>query len=116
MPHSISAKKRVRQNEARHEANRQVKSRIRTVRRAFLKAVESGDLAFTRISNFVSVRSDTYSVYGTVQFIDPRPNPVRVVKTRRFWALLDRSPSAAYPPTNAILFLQPRIMNFQWLD
>ena len=48
MPHSISAKKRVRQNEARHEANRQVKSRIRTVRRAFLKAVESGDLASAR--------------------------------------------------------------------
>jgi small subunit ribosomal protein S20 len=45
MPHSLSAKKRVRQNEKRHERNRVLKSRLRTARRGFLKAVETGDAA-----------------------------------------------------------------------
>jgi small subunit ribosomal protein S20 len=44
MPHSLSAKKRVRQNVARQEHNRVIKSRLRTARRAFAKAVEAGDL------------------------------------------------------------------------
>jgi len=44
MPHSLSAKKRVRQNEKRRIRNRTIKSRIRTARRAFLKAVEAKDL------------------------------------------------------------------------
>jgi small subunit ribosomal protein S20 len=48
MPHSISAKKRVRQNERRHEHNRMLKSRLRTARRAFLKAVEAGDATAAR--------------------------------------------------------------------
>ena len=43
MSHSISAAKRVRQIATRTERNRALKSRIRTARRAFLKAVESGD-------------------------------------------------------------------------
>jgi len=48
MPHSISAKKRIRQNLARREQNRTVRSRIRTARRAFLKAVEASDLPAAR--------------------------------------------------------------------
>lgn len=48
MPHSISAKKRVRQTESRRRRNQTIKSRIRTVRRRFLKAMESGDLAATK--------------------------------------------------------------------
>jgi small subunit ribosomal protein S20 len=48
MPHSISARKRVRQNEQRHEHNRMLKSRLRTARRAFAKAVETGDAAAAR--------------------------------------------------------------------
>ena len=48
MPHSISAKKRVRQNERRHEHNRMLKSRLRTARRAFLKAVEASDATAAR--------------------------------------------------------------------
>ena len=44
MPHSVSARKRVRQNLKRHERNRAIKSRIRTARRAFLKAVEADDV------------------------------------------------------------------------
>ena len=48
MPHSISAKKRIRQNVRRHAVNKAVKSRIRTARRAFLKAIETGDAAAAR--------------------------------------------------------------------
>jgi small subunit ribosomal protein S20 len=48
MPHSLSAKKRVRQNVKRRELDRAVKSRIRTVRRAFAKAIEAGDLPAAR--------------------------------------------------------------------
>lgn len=44
MPHSLSAKKRIRQGEKRHERNRTIKSRIRTARRAFLKAIEAADV------------------------------------------------------------------------
>ncbi|HUU89905.1 MAG TPA: 30S ribosomal protein S20 [Phycisphaerae bacterium] len=44
MPHSLSARKRVRQNTRCHERNRAIKSRIRTARRAFLNAVDAGDL------------------------------------------------------------------------
>jgi len=48
MPHSLSAKKRVRQNEKQRERNRVIKSRIRTARRTFAKAVETGDLPSAR--------------------------------------------------------------------
>ena len=48
MPHSLSAKKRVRQNLRLHQRNRAIKSRIRTVRRAFDEAVEAGDLDTAR--------------------------------------------------------------------
>jgi len=48
MPHSLSAKKRVRQNERRHEHNRMIKSRLRTARRALAKALEAGDVGAAR--------------------------------------------------------------------
>jgi small subunit ribosomal protein S20 len=48
MPHSLSAQKRVRQNERRREYNRVVKSRIRTARRAFQKAMDAQDLEAAR--------------------------------------------------------------------
>jgi small subunit ribosomal protein S20 len=48
MPHSISAKKRVRQIERKTERNRAIKSRLRTVRRAFAKALAAGDAATAR--------------------------------------------------------------------
>jgi len=44
MPHSLSARKRMRQNVRRRERNRIIKSRIRTARHAFLKALDDGDL------------------------------------------------------------------------
>jgi len=44
MPHSLSARKRMRQNVQRRERNRIIKSRIRTARRAFLEAIHAGDL------------------------------------------------------------------------
>ena len=48
MPHSLSAKKRVRQNVRRRAVNKTVKTRIRSARRAFLKAIETGDAAAAR--------------------------------------------------------------------
>ena len=83
--------------------------------------VEQRDAAFTLISNIVTVRSDTFSVYGTVQIVNPTTavNGVvpdsGIIRSRRFWALVDRSPSLAYPPGNAN-YIRPRILNFQWLD
>ena len=50
MPHSLSAKKRIRQTEKRTVANKAVKSRIRTARRAFAKAIQANDLAAARQS------------------------------------------------------------------
>ncbi|MGB2938192.1 MAG: hypothetical protein WBD05_08365, partial [Phycisphaerae bacterium] len=82
------------------------------------------DEAFTRLSNIVTVRSDVFSIYGTVQIIDPAKVPSggivaqddpAVVRSRRFWALVDRSPSLAYPPGDE-KFIHPRIMNFQWME
>ncbi|MCX5649017.1 MAG: 30S ribosomal protein S20 [Planctomycetota bacterium] len=43
MPRSVSAKKRVRQNETRRIRNRTIKSRIRSARRDFLAAVAADD-------------------------------------------------------------------------
>jgi len=90
--------------------------------------IEVRDEPFARISNIATVRSDTFSVYGTVQIVDPTtavnsnlPDS-GIVRSRRFWALVDRSPSLAYPPndkdplTGKNRFIYPRILNFQWLD
>ena len=44
MAHSLSAKKRVRQNERRRAHNRGIKAHVRTARRAVLKAIEAGDV------------------------------------------------------------------------
>ncbi len=48
MPHSLSAKKRLRQNARRRARNRAIKGRLRTVRRAFFEAAESGDAQSAR--------------------------------------------------------------------
>ena len=79
------------------------------------------DEPFALISNIATVRSDTFSVYGTVQIVDPTTQSdgvipdTGIVRSRRFWALVDRSPSLAYPPGSAN-YIRPRILNFQWLD
>ncbi len=44
MAHSLSAKKRVRQNEKRRIINRARKSRVKTQIKHFLQAVDSGDV------------------------------------------------------------------------
>ena len=104
-------------------ANRPLKSpaQILGINSATPGGIEARDLPFTLISNIATVRSDTFSVYGTVQVIDPTtavngelPDS-GILRTRRFWALVDRSPSLAYPPGDAN-FIPPRILNFQWLD
>jgi small subunit ribosomal protein S20 len=48
MPHSLSAKKRIRQSEKLRERNRNIKSRIRTARRTFLKAIEAKDVTVAK--------------------------------------------------------------------
>ena len=88
--------------------------------------IEVRDEPFARISNIATVRSDTFSVYGTVQIVDPTtavnsnlPDS-GIVRSRRFWALVDRSPALSYPPpTDPKLpgsFIRPRVLNFQWMD
>lgn len=98
--------------------------------------LERRDLLYTRISNIASARGDTFSIYGTVQYghveqVQPVTSPptfrYEVVRSRRFWALVDRSPSCAYCPmvlrggtTDQYItnrnFIRPRILNFQWID
>jgi hypothetical protein len=90
--------------------------------------IEKRDENYCKISNLCTIRSDTYSIYGTVQYIDPvqmariggtNGDVTRrtVRRSRRFWALVDRSPSAAYnPKADSVNFSHPRILNFQWLD
>lgn len=45
MPHSLSAKKRVRQDEKLRAKNRSAKSAVRTQVKKFLTTLESGDVA-----------------------------------------------------------------------
>jgi len=93
--------------------------------------VEISDLPYTLISNIATVRSDTYSIYGTVQYIDVQAmhdagadvdaRKAAVRRSRRFWALVDRSPCAAHRPISVSVvldsgFIRPRVLNFQWLD
>ncbi|MBL7139284.1 MAG: 30S ribosomal protein S20 [Planctomycetes bacterium] len=48
MPHSLSAKKRTRQNLRRRQHNRTTKSRIRTAHKRFLDAVDAKDVSTAR--------------------------------------------------------------------
>jgi len=87
--------------------------------------LEKRDYPYTLISNIATVRSDTFSIYGTVQFLIPPGREetaattslakIKIVRTRRFWALVDRSPVFNAKPGSAS-FIRPRVMNFQWLD
>ena len=89
--------------------------------------VERLDLPFTLISNIATVRSDTYSIYGTVQYIDLQAmhdattvaaRKAAVRQSRRFWALVDRSPCLCYRASSSSVsgFIRPRVLNFQWMD
>jgi hypothetical protein len=90
--------------------------------------LEKRDFWYTRISNIATTRSDTFSIYGTVQYVIPPgwnqiattsltgDGSMKIVRTRRFWALVDRSPCFSYAPTSTANFVRPRIMNFQWMD
>ena len=82
--------------------------------------LERRDLVFTRLSNIATCRSDTFSVYGTIQLINPNvtvntSTGEGILRSRRFWAIVDRSPSLAFVPTSQY-GLHPRVLNFQWLD
>jgi len=87
-------------------------------------AVERRDLPYTLISNVASTRGDTFSIYGTIEYGllqgAPPNTEFQVMRRRRFWALVDRSPCLAYPPAQYggadEDFIRPRILNFQWLD
>jgi small subunit ribosomal protein S20 len=59
MPHTRSAKKRLRQNEKRRLRNRAAKKQIKLQVRAFLEAVQAGDAAKTQAEyNSVAKRLD----------------------------------------------------------
>jgi len=49
MPHSLSAKKRARQNERRRQHNRTLMSRLRTTQKRFREACEAKDLPTARV-------------------------------------------------------------------
>jgi small subunit ribosomal protein S20 len=49
MPNTASAKKRLRQNEARRQRNRAVKSAVRTQIKKVLQTLQSGDVAKAEI-------------------------------------------------------------------
>jgi hypothetical protein len=88
---------------------------------------EKRDFWDTRISNIATTRSDTFSIYGTVQYVIPPgwnqiattsltgDGSMKIVRTRRFWALVDRSTCFSSAPTSTN-FVRPRIINFQWMD
>jgi len=48
MPHSLSAKKRARQNERRRQDNRTLLSRLRTAQRRFREACDAKDVSAAR--------------------------------------------------------------------
>jgi hypothetical protein len=80
--------------------------------------VEAEDIVLTRLSNIATTRSDVFSIYGVVQFVELPSgggNNVRVLRSRRFWSLVDRSPVLAYSPSTDN-YLPPRVLNFQWID
>lgn len=54
MPNSVSAKKRLRQNEKRRAANRAVKSALRTQIRKVREAVQRGDLEAAEVERRVA--------------------------------------------------------------
>lgn len=74
------------------------------------------------MSNWATVRTDTFAVYGTIRVATPGG---RVEGVRRFIAVLDRVPATAYPPIveNADgksvpndNYLPVRLANFIWLQ
>jgi hypothetical protein len=84
--------------------------------------LEGRDAPFTRVSNILTVRSDTFTVYATVQYGMVKGSTFTPLRSRRFWAVIDRSPCLARPPLpagtppNPSPFIRPRILNFQWLN
>lgn len=48
--------------------------------------LEKRDWVFNRVSNIVTVRSDTFSVYGTAQLFTVEGSTVNLAASRRFWA------------------------------
>jgi len=108
----------------RHIATQNISDPLGVGREEAIGMVERRDLPYTLISNIASVRSDTFSIYGTIEYgfvqgDPPNNSEFQVQRRRRFWALVDRSPCLAYPPGQLGSdedFIRPRVLNFQWLD
>lgn len=61
--------------------------------------LEKRDWVFNRVSNIVTVRSDTFSVYGTAQLFTVEGSTVNLAASRRFWASsIARCRSPTRPP------------------
>lgn len=74
------------------------------------------------MSNWATVRTDTFAVYGTIRVATKGG---RVEGVRRFIAVLDRVPATAYPPIVENVdgrsvpnsnYLPVRVANFMWLQ
>ncbi len=67
MANTASAKKRIKQNESRHERNRARKSAVKTETRKFLDAIQQGDLQQAQ-ETFIRVtkRLDQVAAHGTL--------------------------------------------------
>lgn len=50
MPNLKSAKKRMRQNEVRHESNQRVRTRLKNARRALMETLEAKDAAAGQVA------------------------------------------------------------------
>jgi small subunit ribosomal protein S20 len=67
MPHSISAKKRLRQNETRRAKNRASKRTLRTLVRKVREAAEAGNVEQTQTAfQEAVVRLDRAASHGTI--------------------------------------------------
>jgi len=78
MPHSVSAKKRLRQNLRSRERNRAIKSEIKSEMRKLLDALTSGDVAAAREHfKLVAKKADRAAAKRTIH-----PNRAARIKSR----------------------------------
>jgi len=93
MPHSVSAKKRLRQNLRSRERNRAIKSEIKSEMRKVLAALTSGDVAGAREHfRLVARKADRAAAKRTIH-----PNRAARIKSRLSARVLAVSKGGASP-------------------
>ncbi len=97
MPHSASAKKRLRQNVHRRERNRATKSAIKTHVRTLLAHLLAGDIAAAREQfRVVAKKADQAASAHTIH-----PNRAARIKSRLSTRILSASRGGSTPATAA---------------